>query len=250
MDAPLIEKYNLNEPKNTFSKKYTVNSIDSSPEFQHKTYLSKTIILMSLLSLIIGFYILFNQSFYLNKDYNFSNEKILYYYVILYTLGLFGIIIVSFLLALIIKLMCSIRRCFKCKKYENEKENTLIDEDDNNDGFLSQILENANNISIIPYTFSICILLTIILYLTGFPISCYLIYALLGNNNYSNVFKFFLLYFFIFINSFSGAIFIFVLVIFIKVRRQNSLRKLSFSYDDDNLKTVYKEVKDAINLGK
>ena len=92
--------------------------------------------------------------------------------------------------------------------------------------------------------------MTIILYLTGFPISFYLIYALLANNNYSNVFKFFLLYFFIFINSFSGAIFIFVIVIFIKARRQNSLRKLSFSYDDDNLKTVYKEVKDAINLGK
>ena len=107
-------------------RKYTVNSIDSSPEFQHKTYLSKTILLMSFLSLIIGLYILFNQSYYLNKDYNFSNLKTLYYYIIIYTLGLFGVIIISFCLALIIKLMSSIKKCLKSNKIDNEKENILI----------------------------------------------------------------------------------------------------------------------------
>ena len=252
MDKALIEKQNVDNIKKIISmkRKYTVNSIDSSPEFQHKTYLSKTILLMSFLSLIIGLYILFNQSYYLNKDYNFSNLKTLYYYIIIYTLGLFGVIIISFCLALIIKLMSSIKKCLKSNTIDNEKENILISEEEDDDNFLSQILENANNISMIPYTFSICVLFTIILYLTGFPLSWYLIYSLMKNNIYYNVFNFFLLYCFIFINTISGSIFIFVLVIFIKTRRQNSLRKLSFIYDDYNLEAVYKEVKDAIDLVK
>ena len=102
----------------------------------------------------------------------------------------------------------------------------------------------------IPYTFSICVLLTILLYLFGFPFSWYLIYALICNNIYCQFYQFFLLYFFIFINNISGAIFLFISFIFIHVRRQNSLRKLSFNYDEDNLMAVYKEVKDAMDLGK
>ena len=251
MEIPLIEKQITDISKNEFlKKKYTVNSIDSAPEFQQKTYLSKTIISISLLSLIIGIYILFNESYYLSPNYNYSKLVILYYYIIIYTLGLLGILVLAFFSALLIKIISSIKKCIKSKKVEHGKENTLIEDENDDDNFLSQILQNADNISLIPYTFTICVLLTILLYVSGFPISWYLICTLILNNYYWNIFQFFLLYFFILLNSISGAIFIFVLIIFIKTRRFNSLRKLSFSYDEDNLITAYKEVEDAINLGK
>lgn len=254
MDIELIEKSNEDNTRNGLSKKrqYTINSIDSSPEFQHKTYLSKIIITMSLLSLIIGIYLLLNKSYYLNPDYNFSNPNILRYYLIMYTFGLFGVILTSFALALLIKSISSIRKCLKSKKVEKEK--LLLDEEnvdnDDEDNILSQILENADNISMIPYTLTICVLLTIILYVVGFPFSWFLIYTLLKNNIYNYFSNFLLLYFFLFINSISGAILLFVSIIFIITKRQSSVRKLSFTYDEDNLKAIYKEVKDAIELGK
>ena len=258
MDIELIEKNNQDNTKNELlKKKYTVNSIDSSPEFQHKTYLSKIIIIMSLLSLIIGIYIFLNKSYYLNPVYNFSNQKILWYYLIIYTLGLFGVILTAFVLALLIKLISSMRKCLKSKKSEKEKEKKLIDEeidevddDDDEDNIFTQMLENADNISMIPYTFTICVLLTIILYVVGFPFSWFLIYSLSRNIFYKYFYNFFLLYFFLFINSVSGAILLFVSVIFIIAKRQISVRKLSFTYDEDNLNAIYKEVKDAIDLGK
>ena len=254
MDIELIEKQNDDNYKNELlKKKYTVNSRDSVPEFQEKAYLSKIIVSMSILSLLIGIYILLNKEYYLNTNINFLLYSKLYYYIIIYTLGLIGVLFTSFFLALIIKLISSMKKCLKSKNNEIEKENILIDkeeEESEDDNFLTQILQNADNISMVPYTFSICVLLTIILYVVGFPISWYLIYNLLIDNVYSNYYKFFILYLFIFINSISGAIFIFVLIIFIKSKRKNSLRKLSFTYDEDNLIAVYKEVKDAIDKAK
>lgn len=254
MDIELIEKQNDDNYKNELlKKKYTVNSIDSVPEFQEKAYLSKIIVSMSFLSLLIGIYILLNKEYYLNTNINFLLYTKLYYYIIIYTLGLIGVLFTSFFLALIIKLISSMKKCLKQKNNEIEKENILIDkeeEESEDDNFLTQILQNADNISMVPYTFSICVLLTIILYVVGFPISWYLIYNLLIDNVYSNYYKFFILYLFIFINSISGAIFMFVLIIFIKSKRKNSLRKLSFTYDEDNLIAVYKEVKDAIDKAK
>lgn len=249
MEIELIEKNNEN-PGNELSKKrnYTVNSIDSAPEFQQRTYLSKIIMSMCILSLIIGIYILLNKSYYLNKNYHFYHEEILNNYILIYTFGLFCILLVSFLLALMIKLISL--TCFKPKRNENQRDNIVNEGENDEDIFLSQILQNADNISIIPYTSTIFVLLTIILYVFGFPLSWFLIYSLLTNTYYSNLFKFFLLYFFIFINSVSGAIFLFVSICFIVVKRNHSLRKSSFTYDEDNLVAVYKEIQDAIDLVK
>lgn len=251
MDIELIEKNNENQINELSKKrKYTVNSIDSAPEFQHKTYLSKTIMSMSFLSLIIGIYILFNKSYYLNENYNFEHAETLNNYVLIYTFGLFCVLITAFILALMIKFISSL--CRKPKRIENneEKNNSIEEENDDEDNFLSQILQNADNISMIPYTSTICVILTIILYVFGFPLSWYLIFGLIKHNIYSNINQFLMLYLFIFINSISGAIFIFVLISFIKVKRDNSVRKLSFTYDEENLLAVYKEVKDAIDLVK
>ena len=249
MEIELIEKNNENQ-RNEFSKKkkYTFNSIDSAPEFQQRTYLSKIIMLMCFLSLIIGIYILLNKSYYLNENYNYSHIKILNNYILIYTFGLFCILIISFLLALMIKLISL--TCFKSKRNDNNIDNNENEEENEDDIFLSQILQNADNISIIPYTSTIFVILTILVYVCGFPFSWFLIYGLVTNTFYSHIFQFFLLYCFIFINSVSGAIFIFVLICFIRVKRYNSLRKTSFSYDEDNLLAVYKEVKDALDLAK
>ena len=254
MDIPFIEKKSNDSIQNylSFRKKYTVNTIDSLPEFQNKLYLSKTIIIMSLLSLILGLYILLNNSFYFNPKYNFSYSSILYYYILIYTLGLFGILILSFCITLFLKLIRSITNCFRQNNKDNndilkEKEILL---DDNYNSILSNELENSDNIATIPYTLSICIFLGIILYLIGFPFSFYLIYILFQNNYYYKISEFIGLYLFILINDISGGIFLFVLISFIRIKTQNSLRKMSFAYDEDNLMNAYKEVEDAINLAK
>ena len=186
MDIPFVEKTSNDDMQKYLSirKKYTVNTIDSLPEFDNKLYLSKIIIIMSFLSLILGLYILLNNSFYFNAKYNFSYSSILYYYILIYTLGLIGIFILSFCITLFIKLISSIKKCFKQNNKDNndilkEKEILL---DDNYNSILLNELENSDNIATIPYTLSICIFLGIILYLIGFPFSFYLIYILFQNN--------------------------------------------------------------------
>jgi len=254
MDAELLDNQNEDNTRDEILKKrkYTVNSIDSAPEFQKNPYLSETIFLISFFSLLIGAYILYNKIYYLNPQYDFSSYDMLYNYILIYTFSLIEVLIIAFIFSLIIKLFSSIKKCIKSKKNEDQREEILVENEDisDDDNFLSQILQNADNISLVPYTFTLCVLLTIILYVAGFPVSWYLIYYMVTNSVYSNFYNFILLYLFIFLNSVAGAVFIFVLIIFIRAKRKTSLRKLSFTYDEDNLMAIYKEVKDAIDLVK
>ena len=243
MDVSLLDKNN-----NTHMRKYTINSIDSFPEFRNKLYLSKIIISISILSLILGVYILIKGNYYFNPNYNFTSLNFLYYYIIIFTFDLFGILFLSFLITLFIKLFIAIKKCFKSRNKDIIEKEILLEENNINNNISLREIENADNIGLIPYTLSIGIFLNIILYVFGFPCSFYLIYCLMKNDIYSNFIDFSLIYLFIVINSISGGIFLFILFAFIRNRTYNSLRKMSFNYDEDNLMAVYKEVKDAINM--
>ena len=243
MDVSLLDKNN-----NTHMRKYTINSIDSFPEFRNKLYLSKIIVSISILSLIFGIYILIKGNYYFNPNYNFTSLNFLYYYIIIFTFDLFGILFLSFLITLFIKLFIAIKKCFKSRNKDIIEKEILLEENNINNKISLREIENADNIGLIPYTLSIGIFLNIILYVFGFPCSFYLIYCLMKNDIYSNFIDFSLIYLFIVINSISGGIFLFILFAFIRNRTYNSLRKMSFNYDEDNLMAVYKEVKDAINM--
>ena len=243
MDVSLLDKNN-----NMYMRKYTINSIDSFPEFRNKLYLSKIIISISILSLILGVYILIKGNYYFNPNYNFTSLNFLYYYIIIFTFDLFGILFLSFLITLFIKLFIAIKKCFKSRNKDIIEKEILLEENSINNNISLREIENADNIGLIPYTLSIGIFLNIILYVFGFPCSFYLIYCLMKNDIYSNFIDFSLIYLFIVINSISGGIFLFILFAFIRNRTYNSLRKMSFNYDEDNLMAVYKEVKDAINM--
>ena len=243
MDVSLLDKNN-----NMYMRKYTINSIDSFPEFRNKLYLSKIIISISILSLILGVFILIKGNYYFNPNYNFTSLNFLYYYIIIFTFDLFGILFLSFLITLFIKLFIAIKKCFKSRNKDIIEKEILLEENNINNNISLREIENADNIGLIPYTLSIGIFLNIILYVFGFPCSFYLIYCLMKNDIYSNFIDFSLIYLFIVINSISGGIFLFILFAFIRNRTYNSLRKMSFNYDEDNLMAVYKEVKDAINM--
>ena len=243
MDVSLLDKNN-----NTHMRKYTINSIDSFPEFRNKLYLSKIIVSISILSLIFGIYILIKGNYYFNPNYNFTSLNFLYYYIIIFTFDLFGILFLSFLITLFIKLFIAIKKCFKSRNKDIIEKEILLEENNINNNISLREIESADNIGLIPYTLSIGIFLNIILYVFGFPCSFYLIYCLMKNDIYSNFIDFSLIYLFIVINCISGGIFLFILFAFIRNRTYNSLRKMSFSYDEDNLMAVYKEVKDAINM--
>ena len=236
MDDFLIEKNN-----DEWKRKYTSETIDSFPELHNKLYLSKIIISISIFSLIFGIYILFNSKYYFNPFYNFEKNIFLFYYIITFTFGLFGILFFSFCFTLFIKLIIFLKNFFKPKSTDNN--------DQMKNKEINLELQGADNIGLIPYTLTICIFLNIILYVVGFPCSFYLLYFLIKNNFYSNYSEFILIYLFILINDISGGIFLFILFKFIRNKTYNSLRKMSFNYDEDNLIAVYKEVKDAINMG-
>ena len=128
MEASLLEKANNSDQMQKYlslRKKYSVNSVLSMPEFQDNSYLGKIIIIISILSLILGLYILFNSSFYFNPNYKFKHNSLFYYYILIYTFGLLGLLLLSFCVTLIIKLIIS---CKKGLKSNNEVNNELLDE--------------------------------------------------------------------------------------------------------------------------
>ena len=160
MDDALIDNNNNSEQYKryiSFRKKYTINSIDSLPGFDNKLYLSKIIVAISFISLILGIYIIINKGFYLNPVYNFSKNNLFFYYIIIFTFGLLGSLLLSFFIALIIKSIYIFKKCLK----SNNEENEIILK--NNENIIT--INNNDNIIIIAYHLKTRIIFNLILYL-------------------------------------------------------------------------------------
>ena len=203
-------------------------SLDSIQEISTKRepLFRLSLILINMLSFISGIYILYHRNYYLRKDYKFSNYRSLYVFIITYTLGMLAALLLSFVIAIIAKLIIF---------YKNKKQNNstgeatnreLVNNEEGHSRISIFILNNTpNEIAVIPFTLSYFIALTIGLYFIALPYSFCLIVNLLKNEHYSKVMSFFWLYFFLFINLIAGSIMIIVLFYMVFKKRSGSVRK-------------------------
>ena len=104
----------------------------------------------------------------------------------------------------------------------------------------------VDEVSLIPYAFTIFIILDIILYFSALPCSLLLIWKMIKNNFYSDYKKYMLLYVFIWINCIIGLILLYILIVMIIKNATHSVKQIKFDFDESKLSKIKDEVKGAM----
>ena len=141
-----------NQPKNSNPSRISLDSIQEISN-KNELYFRFSLILINIISLITGIYLLKNNDFYFNKIYNFTNYNSLYIFIITYTLGMLFALILSFIIALIAKLIFFIKNKNKQNTMNDIPNKDLINNEEIHSRISLFILNNnQNEIAIIPFT--------------------------------------------------------------------------------------------------
>ena len=241
------------EEEDEKSKNTDIPSLNSVIEMNSKnrSLFSITLFSINVISFIFGVYILYHNDYYLNPEYKFVNQISLYIFIIIYTLGMLSSLILSFLFALIMKLIQHYKN--KNKKYTNNNINNnnsnidLIPNEEVHSQISSFIINNKQNeIALIPFTLSYFIAFTIAIYLIALPYSLLLIFNLFYNEFLGKVFSFILLYLFVFINFCAGLINVIVLFYLVFVKKRGNIRKIDYNINNNNIESIRNEIRNAM----
>ena len=200
------------------------------------------LIIINIISLISGIYIHQNRNYYLSKEYKFLYSNSLFIFIIIYTLGMFGTLIFSFLLSVLLKIITLIINIF----IDDNKIRFNKNEEKHSENSFLFINSNSNQFSVISYTFTLFIITTTIIYFLSLPYSIFLLIFMNKNEYYSNSNDFPILYFFVIINTIAGFILFYVLLIIVFAKREGSFRQRSFFIDDNNLNVLRNEIRQAM----
>ena len=220
------------------------SSINSNPELKEKKvyFLRISLIIINIISLIAGFYLYQNRIYYLSSEYKFDYRNYLFIFIILYSLGMVGTLVFSFLLAILLKIFIFIVNLF------SEESKPLIKNGEiHSENSFRFINAYANEISIIPYSLTFFIICTATLYLIALPYSIFLLIFMNKNIYYSNTKDFALLYIFVIVNAIAGFILFYILLIIVFAKRDGSFRQRSYFIDDNNLNNLRNEIRGAMD---
>ena len=196
-------------------------SLDSDLEIKGKnrTIFFLSLIIINIICFIISIYILNNKDYYFNPDFKFSNRISLLIFIIIYGLGMVSALILSILLALIMKIIYH---------FKNNKNNSQIDSKKNEQEHsqISSILLNnkQNELAFIPFTLSYFIAFTIAIYFID-------------------------LYLFMIINFLAGLMMLLILFYMIFIKERRNMRKLEFNIDNidnSNFEKIQNEIRNAM----
>ena len=155
---------------------------------------------------------------------------------------MFGTLIFSFLLSVLLKIITLIINIF----IDDNKIRFNKNEEKHSENSFVYINSNSNQFSAISYTFTLFIITTTIIYFLSLPYSIFLLIFMNKNEYYSNSNDFPILYFFVIINTIAGFILFYVLLIIVFAKREGSFRQRSFFIDDNNLNVLRNEIRQAM----
>ena len=135
----------------------SINELTSTEEY----YFRRIILLICFINSILGYYLLANSPFYLIPKQNFLYHNFLKFFIIIYSLNLLLTLIISFIISLLIYIIYLI---FIKKRKKNEI--------------------SVDDVSLIPYTFTIFIIFDIILYFSALPCCIFLFLKMIKNKIY------------------------------------------------------------------
>ena len=234
-------------------------------EIKHYFYVRIILIITDLISLGIGIYIFVKFEDFLSKSYNFNHRKLLLSFVYIYSPSAIGIFIVSFFLSLFVYCfycLCERKKIYGAPLYdENDysksfgslEEYSLNESNEKNKVEVKEeyIGINADKVTLLPYTATIFVIMTIIFYFIALPLSIILLVNLWKDPIYRNKKKFWALYVLVFANLINGILIVIVFFhMFMVKRKENNILKNNLDIDENMIKSLRNEVREALKKPK
>ena len=242
--AEIIEEDD--KSKNTYKSKPSFDSVQEMSS-KNRTLIGLSLIIINIISFILGIYILYNNDYYLNPEFHFSNRVSLYVFTILYSSGMLSALIISFVFSLIVKLIYKyINNNNSPDNNGKEKLDLINSENDQTSLSFFIINKKHNEIALIPFTLSYFIIFTIVIYFIALPYAFILIIKLFQNDFLRKIFSFFLLYLFIILNLVAGLILVLFLFYIVFVKKRGNVRKQEYNIDNSNLDNIKNEIRNAM----
>ena len=232
-------------------------------EQKHYFYVRIILIITDIISLALGIYILVKFEKFLSKIFAFNYRKLLLIFVCIYSPSAIGIFFISLVISICIYCFfccCEAQKIHGAPLYdENEitmSLGTLKENEEGSDKNKFEVKEeyigiNADKVTLLPYTMTVFVIMTIIFYFVAFPLSIILLIKMWKNAVYKDKKKFWALYSFIFANLINGILIVFVFFhMFIVKRIENSILKKNMEIDENMITNIRNEVRDALKKPK
>ena len=247
---------------------------------KHYFYVRVILIISELFSLVSGIYILVNFNDYLKIEFDYHN--LLLFFIYIYSPSAIGIFILATIVSLFIYFFycCFEKEKIYGKNLYDQEEQTIIMEsfkkqlsEDNEksesidvrkesipeqkDAYLVQTGEteyvgfNADKVTLFPYMVTIYVLLTIFFYFVALPLSIILLVKLWDHQDYRDKAEYWALYVFTFSNLVKGILIVIVFIhMFFAKRREISILKKNIKVNEEKIKELRNEVKQALKNAK
>ena len=235
-------------------------------EIKHYFYVRITLIITGLISIILGIYMLLNFSDFFGVDFDY--RKLLLMFVYIYCPSGIGIFLLSFILSIFIYLFfwcCQKEKIHGAPLYDETDQSESIAEfktDDIDDGNKEKkrktekkklagekeyIGVNADKVTLLPYTMTIFIIISIAYSFLALPLSIVLLVKLFDDTEYRDLKEYWALYIFIIANLINGILYVIVFIhMFVVKRKENNILKKNMELDENLIKNIRAEVREAL----
>jgi hypothetical protein len=239
-------------------------------EVKHYFYVRIILIITGLISIILGIYMLLNFNDYFEVDFDY--RKLLLIFLYIYFPSGIGIFLLSLILSIFIYLFfwcCQKEKIHGAPLYDETDQSESIadfktdDIDDGNKGKKRKadkkklsgereyIGVNADKVTLLPYTMTIFILISIAYSFLALPLSIFLLIKLYDDTEYRDLKEYWVLYIFIIANLINGILYVIVFFhMFLVKRKENSILKKNMELDENSIKNIRTEVRDALKKAK
>ena len=248
----------------------TIKQIEDSGSRKQFVFARYLLIITSICLTVLGCYILFNHEEYLGEKIDFDYSKTLLVFLCIYTSGIIGTFIISYILGIFISI------CFRCcyfkaepAKKEPQKSAEFIDPtvstnqfnieqlpnenniDENDTNILANVVVEADRITILPYAMNVFIILTIVLYFAALPFAGFVFYVLITDQYLGDIKKYWPLYTACILSFLNGLIILIVLLVMLCItKRSNDILKKNMELDENHITELRNEVRLALKNAK
>jgi hypothetical protein len=235
-------------------------------EVKHYFYVRITLIITGLASIILGIYMLLNFNDFFEVDFDY--RKLLLIFVYIYSPSGIGIFLLSFILSIFIYLFfwcCQKEKIhgaplydetdpsesiaeFKTEEIDNVNKNKKRKTDKKKlTGEREYIGVNADKVTLLPYTMTIFIIISIAYSFLALPLSILLLVKLFDDPEYRDLKEYWALYIFIIANLVNGILYVIVFFhMFLVKRKENSILKKNMEIDENLIKNLRVEIREAL----
>jgi hypothetical protein len=249
------------------SKLEKIKDYQEQGELKHYFYVRITLIITGLISLGLGIYILLDFDSFFSEKYKINYRKSLLFFFFIYFPNAIGIFVLSLIISLIIYSF------FWCCEKEKIHGQPLYDEydasmsieglkiEDSESGLETRKTEsndtkeyigvNADKVTLLPYTLTVFVILTIVFDFIALPYSINLLYNMWNDPIYKDKMGYWALYTFIFANLTNGILIVVVFFhMFLVKRIEINTLKENMDVKEELIKTFRAEVREALKKPK